>query len=380
MNSGKAICTIIAKNYIAHARTLCNSFLDLYPEGNCHVLFVDDTKGFLEVESERFKAYHLHELGIPDLRDFCFKYTVTEICTAVKPYFLRFLLETARAGKVVYLDPDILVLNRLDNIFDAMEEADVLLTPHLDTDYPDDGAFPDDGHILKSGIFNLGFIAVRKSENASRFLKWWEGKLYDKCIIDHARGYFVDQRFIDLAYTLFDNMKIVRDTGHNVAYWNLHSRSVEYREGMWICNGSPLYFFHFSNYKPGDPELLSGYQNRIRLSDRPYLKMLYSLYTEKLLENGYAENSRWPYTHGSYADGNPIRDETRRVYRVFRGRSGLGDPFDRRSHPLLLRLAAALAGIYGWCRLWVRNRAVYHDGLLRKLAKTFYGPFPSREG
>ena len=374
-----SICTIIAKNYIAFARTLCDSFLDLHPEGTCYVLFIDDTEGFLDTASERFKAHHLHELAIPDQKNFCFKYTITELSTAVKPYYLRYLLETAKLGKILYLDPDILLLHRLDKLFESLDQANVLLTPHLDTDFPEDGGFPDDGHILKSGIFNLGFIGVRHDENVSRFLRWWEDKLYDKCVIDHARGYFVDQRFIDLAYILFDNMQIVRDTGYNVAYWNLHSREVEFREGKWTCNGAPLYFYHFSNYRPDQPESLSGFQNRIRLSDRPFLKMLYSLYTGMLIKNGYEESSRWPYTHGHYADGTHIRDDTRKVYRTLMRRLRLDDPFRRLSHPPSLRLASALAGIYRCSRRWIRNRAIHHDGLLRRLATTFYGPFPSRK-
>ena len=371
-------CTIIAKNYLAFARTLCDSFLDHHPEGSCHVLFIDDTEGYLDAASERFKAHHLQDLAIPDQKSFCFKYTITELSTAVKPYYLRYLLETANLGKVLYLDPDILLLHRLDELFELLDRANVLLTPHLDTDFPEDGDFPDDGHILKSGIFNLGFIGVRHGENVFRFLQWWEKKLYDKCVIDHARGYFVDQRFIDLAFTLFDDMQIVRNTGYNVAYWNLHSRAVEYCDGQWTCNGAPLYFFHFSNYRPEHPETLSGFQNRIRLSERPFLKMLYSLYTAKLIRNGYEESSRWPYTHGRYADGTPIRDDTRKVYRRLMRHFRLDDPFRRFSHPASLRLASALWGIYGGARRRIRNRAVHHDGLLRRLATALYGPFPSR--
>ena len=82
---------------------------------------------------------------------------------------------------------------------------------------------PNDAHIMKSGIFNLGFIGLKNCHNAHRFLIWWQNKLYNKCLIKPASGYFVDQKFMDLALCMFKNISIIKDTGYNVAYWNLHS-------------------------------------------------------------------------------------------------------------------------------------------------------------
>ena len=373
------ICTIVAKNYTSFARTLCESFLSVHPSGRCHVLFIDRTEGCIDPAKENFNVYHLEEIAIPDVKELCFKYNVTELATAVKPFFLRFLLSKPEIREIIYLDPDILVLDSLGKLFDLLDTKDIVLTPHLDADYPEDGKFPDDSHIMKSGVFNLGFIGVRKSANVERFLDWWSGKMRDKCVIDHGRGYFVDQRFIDLAITLFENIHVEKDTGYNVAYWNLHGRRVEWREGRWLCNGKPLYFFHFSNFKPEVPSLLSAFQNRIRLAEEPDLGRLFSLYTERLLQNGHGDCRSWPYTHGTYADGGTITDEDRRVYRSFGRRLVPGDPFERRRYPLRLKFAMRLATLFGMLRRWARNRAIRNDGLIRKLARAIYGNFPTME-
>jgi hypothetical protein len=371
------ICTIVAKNYVSFARSLCDSFLSVHPAGRCHVLFIDRTEGYIDPSKERFTAYHLDEIGIPGERELCFKYNVTELATAVKPFFLRYLLSKPEIREIIYLDPDILVLDTLGKLFNLPDTKDIVLTPHLDMDYPEDGRFPDDSHIMRSGVFNLGFIGVRRSENVERFLNWWAGKMRDKCVIDHGKGYFVDQRFIDLAITLFENIHVEKDTGYNVAYWNLHSRRVDWREGRWLCNGKPLYFFHFSNYKPEAPSLLSAFQNRMRLADHPALERLFTLYTERLLQHGYGESRAWPYTHGTYADGGTITDEDRRVYRSFGKRLVPGDPFDRRKYPLQLKFAMLLATLFGKMRHWIRNRAIRNDGLIRKIARAVYGNFPT---
>lgn len=373
------ICTVVAKNYTSFARTLCESFLSVQPAGRCHVLFVDRTEGYIDPLKENFSVYHLDEIGIPVLKELCFKYNVTELATAVKPFFLQFLLSKPEIRKILYLDPDILVLDSLGELFDLLETSDIVLTPHLDKDYPEDGKFPDDSHILKGGVFNLGFIGIRRSENVERFLNWWAEKMLYKCVIDHGKGYFVDQRFIDLAITLFKNIHVETDTGYNVAYWNLHSRRVDWREGRWLCNGKPLHFFHFSNYKPEIPSLLSAFQNRMRLADHPALEKLFTLYTERLLQHGYGESSAWPYTHGKYTDGGTITDEDRRVYRLLGKRLVPGDPFDRRQYPLQLKFAMHIATLFGKVRHWVRNRAIRNDGLIRKIAKAIYGNFPTIE-
>jgi len=371
------VCTIVAKNYTAFARSLCDSVLSVHPASRCHVLFVDRTGEYIDPLKENFTVYHLDEIGIPCLKELCFKYNVTELATAVKPFFLRYLLSKPEIREIIYLDPDILVLDTLGKLFDLLHTKDVVLTPHLDMDYPEDGRFPDDSHIMKSGMFNLGFIGVRSCENSERFLDWWAGKMRDKCVIDHRKGYFVDQRFIDLAITLFENIHIEKDTGYNVAYWNLHSRCVEEREARWLCNGNPLYFFHFSNYKPEAPSLLSAFQNRMRLAEHPSLERLFTLYTERLLQRGYDESRAWPYTHGKYADGGTITDEDRHVYRSLGKRLVPGDPFDRRQYPLQLKFAMYLGTFFGKLRRWILNRAIRNDGLIRKIVRAIYSNIPT---
>ena len=248
---------------------------------------------------------------------FAFKYDITELSTAVKPFLLEHLLRSRRLDRILYLDPDILVTHPLDGLFAHLDSADFVLTPHVDQDYPEDGLAPGDGHILTSGIFNLGFFGIRASENSRSFLRWWQGKLADKCVIAHAHGYFVDQRFIDLAFTLFPGFFIEKDTGYNVAYWNLHSRRLSREEttGRWRCNAGPLYFFHFSNYKFEQPEAISGFLTRYRLNDRPDLAPLFSDYRRRLIENGYEQTRSWPYSYGSMRSGRPIPYFARSAYR-----------------------------------------------------------------
>lgn len=332
MTEGRAICTIIAKNYVAFARTLAQSFLSFHPGYRCYVLVVDDFEGYINPADECFELVKLTDLNIPNPLGFCFKYNVKELCTAAKAHLLDYLIREKSVNELLYLDPDILVTGPLDGIYEKLGTYDIVLTPHLDTDYPDDDLLPDDGYILRAGQFNLGFIGVNSSENAKSFLNWWKPKLYKKCVIDVLNGYFVDQKFIDFAPIFFDNLFVEKDVGYNVAYWNLHSRRISGENGTWMCNGGPLYFFHFSGYTPESAAVSSHIPSslsRYHLSNRRDLRKLFAEYKDLLIKNGYKQASAWPYTFGYFKTGERIPDNLRHYYRSIPGKwRSLGDPFD----------------------------------------------------
>jgi hypothetical protein len=329
MIENAVVCTIIAKNYVAFARTLCESFLAEHPDGHCYVLVIDDSEGYIHPAEEKFEIISLGQLGIPKVRDWCFKYNVTELSTAVKPALLRYLLRDRSAGRVLYLDPDILVTGRLDGLYESLRSSIAVLTPHLDADLPDDGKMPDDAIILLTGIYNLGFIGVNDSPAACEFLDWWDRKLTDKCLADPTLGYFVDQRFIDLAVSLFEGMHLEKGVGYNAAYWNIHGRRIgRNRDGRWECNGGPLHFYHFSGYKPDRPDVISTYLTRFRMADRPDLQPLFAYYAQRLLANGYEQARTWPYGFAHFDTGEPIVDRTRRYYLGSPNRDeSFGEPF-----------------------------------------------------
>jgi hypothetical protein len=339
-----AVCTIIAKNYLAHARVVCASFLEQHPEGRAYVLVIDGHEGFIDPAAESFTLLTLDALRLPETREvFCFKYSVVELATAVKPFLLTYLLKERGERVVFYLDPDILVTGSLSDLVDRLETGSgLLITPHLDTDVPDDGRHPADGLFLAHGAFNLGFFGVRAGPAADRFLPWLEAKLADRCSIDKRRSYFVDQKFFDLGVSLFPELEIERGVGYNAAYWNAHSRTLTQGPGGgWLCNGTPLAFFHFSSYRPEQPNVISRYQNRLDFADRPDLAAIFAEYRQRLLAAGYKQCRAWPYGFAAMPDGLPIPSRLREIYR---DKPALRRRFPKPFHSRGLRRAAIAVG------------------------------------
>ena len=368
------ICTIIAKNYLASARVLCKSFLDLHPEGKCYVLIIDEFDGCMDPRQEQFEILTLNQLKIPRLRSFCFQYNIIELATAAKPYLLEYLLDNIEADKLLYLDPDILVTNPLNELYDSLDTSDALLTPHLDQDFPDDGLVPVVESVLLCGIYNLGFIGVRDSPNTRAFLDWWQQKLYDKCILAPERGYFVDQRYLDLAVTLFRNFKVITNPGYNAAWWNLHSRAITKSGDSWQCNGAPLYFYHFSNYAPRHPDEICRRQNRFKLSERPALAELFDQYLMLLKQHGWETSSAWSFTYDFYATGEKIDPSVRKYYREHREKwPEYGDPFESRKLQKLQLQLQRRENLFAAYTNWIRSRLQ-----LRTRCKRLFSHIPHR--
>ncbi len=308
-------CTIIARNYLAHARVLADSFLAQHPAATFTVLILDADDG-LDRSTEPFEIVTLSDvIDAEEAGRLQLIYSVIELATAVKPQLLSVLLD--RFGEpVMYLDPDIQVFGSLEHIFDLAAKHGIVLTPHSADPIPRDGRNPSETFILQSGVYNLGFIAV--GPGAEQFLAWWWERLRRDCVVQPEAGLFVDQRWIDFVPGLFDHA-IVRDAGLNVAYWNLATRDVAGSSADgWTVNGDPLVFFHFSGYDPDRPWLLSkhqGTQPRILLSDNPALQTLCDQYGSALLDRGYRDVSAIPYGLAALPDGTTVDRWMRRLYR-----------------------------------------------------------------
>ena len=324
-----AACTIVSKNYIAFARVLARSFHRQHPQGHFFVLMVDRCEGRIERCEEPFTLIEVEELdNIPELRSFLFKYTLLEANTAVKPFLMEHLLERFDLPNLIYFDPDILITYALDQLAELLTQHDIVLTPHL-TAPIDDDALPGEIQILQSGAYNLGFIALRRGSVAQRLLRWWQDRLYERCVVRLEEGLFVDQKWIDLVPGMFENVHILTHPGYNVAYWNLDTRKVESDGDGWRVNGEPLFFFHFSGIQPDALELVSKYQERYRLSDLGDVAKLYRRYRDLLVEAGFPETRAWPYAFGCFDNGVSIPDIARRLFLELsnRGRRRFADPF-----------------------------------------------------
>ena len=311
-------CTIVANNYLAYARAFTRSFLDRHPAGKVCVLIVDRPQPGHRYEEEPFAVTFADQLGIPGFEHFSFRYSIVELSTAVKPWFLLHLHRTLGVDRVCYFDPDILIFGDLGQLYDLVRGADAVLTPHLTAPIDDSlvpALVPGEREILLSGIYNLGFLGLAFNERTLAFLDWWKERLYRWCLHEVDKGLFVDQRWMDLAPAFLPRTEILREPGYNVAYWNLSHRRLTRHGGSWWVADVPLRFFHFSGYDFNRPDNLSKFQNRFTFAERPDVLPLFELYGESIRRQGQQEVQDYPYGYGRFANGVAIPDLARRTLR-----------------------------------------------------------------
>lgn len=308
-------CTIVSNNYLAQARVLAESFLALHPQDSFFVLLVDVPSPTWNPASEIFETILLGELGIKNVERMCFQYTIKELNTALKPFFLEHILQNKNIERLLYLDPDILVLASLEPLYRHLAAANALLTPHLL--HPAEGSTqPGEKDIMLVGTYNLGFIGVQRSETTHQFLQWWAKRLENFCVEDVQGGLFVDQKWIDLAPGFFEGLAVCRDPGCNVAYWNLQERPITKQNDVYLVQGAPLRFFHFSGYRPEKPNILTMYASSHSIEEQPAVKELCVAYAMLLEGHGYTDVQCVPYAFEAFTNGVPIPKIARTCYRT----------------------------------------------------------------
>jgi len=314
-----AAFTIISPNYRHFARVLMASLARHHPDWDQFVLLCGG-----EGAAAPLGTVSIDELRLPHQKQFCFRYTLLELNTAVKPWMFEHLF--ARGYEcVIYFDPDIVVYSPLAELDD---DSLLTLTPHI-TDFigGDQHHHPSEQTILQAGTYNLGFLAVSRTPELARFLNWWKEKLEFQCVVDTPRGLFVDQKWLDLAPGLFDRVRILRHDGYNVAYWNLAQR-------MDVIASPRLRFFHFSGFDPAAPEMVSRHDPRQLTSGDA--RKLFDDYVVALHDAGYRTFKNARYSYGFFNDGSRVFDAARIAYRnsaELQNAAG-EDPF---AHPELFR-------------------------------------------
>ena len=311
----RAAFTIISANYLSFARVLCRSFLEQHPDAAFYVVLCDRLESKFDPDEELFRLISIDELPLPWPDCYPYQYSILELNTAVKPFAIQHLFDRHGVKKLIYLDPDILVLDPLEAVWSALDSHSVVLTPHLRRDFGDE-AQPTELQILQSGTYNLGFIGLANNASARKLVNWWSEKTALDCVVDIATGRFVDQKWMDLVPGYVDDAFILRDPGYNAAYWNLHERELTVSGEDFYADGRPLRFYHFSGFDPVKPATLSKHQTRHTLSRMPGLMQLCRHYASLLFEAGHARTCKHPYAFAELPNGVPSVSLTQYVLRA----------------------------------------------------------------
>lgn len=334
------IFTSITSNYIPKARVLARSVKQYAPQARFHLLLCDRPPPDFDLSREDFdELIRLDELPVENRAAWIYQHNVVELCTAVKGLGFLEIFRRSDADRVVFLDPDVVLFSDLDDIDRMLDRHSLLLTPHQTEPEANRSAVLDNEvSSLKHGVFNLGFLAVRRCPEGMRFVNWWNDRLRDFCYDDRGQGLFTDQKWVDLAPAFFPDLGIVRGPQFNVSTWNINQRRLEgdLQNGIRV-NGEPLCFYHFSGLDSGALKVMM----EVYGDANPLLGEMRAWYLAQCDAMGQRELGSVPCIYEFYSNGERITPAQRLLYRY---REELAqtfpDPFD----------CAADGGYQAWYR------------------------------
>lgn len=334
--------TSFSFSYLNRARVLARTLKMQHPDWVLWAVLTDKApEGFtFDLSQEHFdKAMTVEDLYGDATESWLFGHDIVEACTAVKGRASVELLKQPGCSKLVYFDPDIAVINPMDEVIDLLDSHSIVLTPHqTDPEPRSDRRAIRDNEIasLDYGSFNLGFVALANDEEGRRFAQWWQDRLDDWCHDQRSIGLFVDQKWCNLVPCLFDRVKVLRDPGYNVASWNLSQRKMRFDEsGTARINGRPLRFYHFTKLGPVGDVMTQRYAR-----DNIEVYELWWWYRAQVVSASEAAiPSGWWY-YGTFDNGQKIPKGARELYR---NRADLRKAFPR-------PLRSGKASFYEWLR------------------------------
>lgn len=302
------IFTSICANYVHKARVLAKSVKKNIPNAKMILCLVEDKiddRIFNDCFDDIVLAKDAWE---GNFERFIFKHSIVEASTSVKGQFFRYLMDKyTDEDSFIYLDPDIYVYSDFIELRTMLKKYPIIVCPHLLNPGNIDMELSSTTH----GVYNLGFLAVNRSEESRKCIDWWADRLYLYCYDDVMRGIFTDQKWFDLVPCFFD-VKILKHHGYDFAPWSLLNCTITKNDNNeYSVNGDALRFIHFSGFGSSINKCIEQWLPE----SGELFKELYSDYIKVHHENDFDNISKTHWSYSTYSSGEKIDLVIRKAYR-----------------------------------------------------------------
>lgn len=286
--------TIATTNYLPFAVSLIDSVKQQHPEFEVCICLTDYLTPDAIAKNKLMRKYpilQLHELQAEEFGFITQKYNPMQLANSSKILFARHFLDKKEIDQVIFGDSDMLFFGPLPE--NVINEHEIILTPHFSSPPPIEMK-RQELEVLNAGLYNGGFFKLKKSVQVDAFINWHRERSVLDCIYDFKRGYYGEQLWLNFVPLYFNNAHVEPNTGLNVAYWNLHERTISQKEGIFMVNGTtPLSFFHFSGWDYNHPLNISKW-TLFTPEMRPDVKPLLLEYHKVLKANEYEHYIKMP--------------------------------------------------------------------------------------
>lgn len=243
-------CTYFDSHYLPRGLAMYESLQRWVPGAVLHVLALDQDCG------DRLRALGHSTLVVWDLADLesadpelhatKTSRNMTEYYYTCGPAFvLRVLQQCSSLSLLTYVDADAYFCGDPSSVIDELADSSVGLTVHRF-----DATFP-------QGRYNVGWISVRCDTVGLACAALWRTQCLEWCYERIEDDRYADQKYLESWPARFDNVKVIRHRGVNVAPWNVRDYCVWLDGDVVRCDRDPLVLFHFAGVRQIRPWLFN---------------------------------------------------------------------------------------------------------------------------
>jgi hypothetical protein len=175
---------------------------------------------------------------------------------------------------MIYLDADIEFYSSPEPIYKELENYSTMLT--RERFYIQDN----EDWYRQYGLYNGGFMAFKRDENAMECLLYLREKCINWCYNRAENGLYGDQKYTADWTERFKRVGVVRNMGINATAWYAHASVIEQKDNRLYINDTPIVFYHYNGlnyYNKNEFDLcvfISLPKHLVDLIYVPYLRRL----------------------------------------------------------------------------------------------------------
>ena len=156
-------------------------------------------------------------------------------CTPSLPLYI--LTNWPEVDVITYLDADLFFFSDPCPIYRELEGNAILIVAHR---FP-----PHLKHKEIRGIYNVGLLSFRRSNEGLQCLNWWRKRCIEWCYDRVEGGRYADQKYLDDWPTRFPGVVVLQHKGAGLGPWNITDYSLRLDNGHVTVDSHPLVLFHF---------------------------------------------------------------------------------------------------------------------------------------
>jgi len=241
--------TIFDSNYLSRGLSLYRSLKSCHDDFKLFVVALDDIcyEYFKVNKYNNITVISLGEIedNFPELLPLKQERSFVNYLFTLSPYYPLYVLQKNPELKhICSLDADQYFYSSPKQVFDALADYSVLITPHRFTP-----------ELLRTGIekygrFNVSFQVFRNNETGKSCLNFWREQCFNWCEDELSEGRFADQKYLDLWQDKFTNeVGEITQVGLGLAPWNINNFKISKISSQLRVGDEPLILFHYQGLR-----------------------------------------------------------------------------------------------------------------------------------